>query len=136
MYVNQMWGHRLPTRHGWVSGHIDRPAWADIEAAIRELDGRKAITVELFRIPPERFGYPQGDEDYDLPHMAVSGGHGGRYTAYISKPDAPTRMLAGRPGEPPDGFSKGPDLEAVVQAARRFTTDGEADEALPWCVAE
>ena len=119
----------------WISTRnegksIEKPIWSQIEAAIRELDGRSKTLVTL----------GADDETY----MIVGGGESEKYVVFttfdnisfhnlvdLSKPDATEKLVVGgQEGIYPAKLCV--DLLPCLLAARTFTESGKLDTLLSW----
>jgi len=131
VYVNQTWGHRIRLANGVAVARLDDPDWDTIERSIRELDGSTAISLELFHVTPEFAGQALGEDIYDLlPYMGITGGHLGRCSLRVSRPDAPTALLMSTPP------AKDATLADVIEAARSFALFGMLNGDLQWELIE
>jgi hypothetical protein len=109
---------------------IGRPTWADIEAAIRQLDGR-VYTLAIIGGEGEA-------------HLAVGGGSEGRYIVYATFDNWNFRTLTsaatesskiylfigGQEGDYPSNIVVS--LQSALQAARTFAELGQIDASLSW----
>jgi Immunity protein Imm1 len=114
---------------------VEAPDWGAIEGAIRLLDGDTRTLVTFSR----------GEE---APHMAVGGGAGGRYVAYITfdnrrfynltdphQPDKKILLVTG--GQEGEFEAKQcVDLATVLKVARAFAERGEVDPSACWSIAD
>ncbi|MBD1809284.1 hypothetical protein H6F98_28060 [Microcoleus sp. FACHB-SPT15] len=112
------------------SDFIENPDWNQIEAAIRELDGKSKTLVTL----------GVDDEAY----MTIGGGESGNYVVSVtfnnmsfhnlvdlSKPDATEKLvIGGQEGIYPAKICV--DLLPCLLAARTFTESGKLDTLLSW----
>jgi len=110
---------------------IERPAWNDIEKAIRRLDGNTCSLLVL------GIGDP-------VPHMAIGGGDAGKYTVYVTPDNWTFHSLvnshaqAGRSylvagGQLGDYANKHVvGLEDVLRAAHAYAETGGLDPGLLW----
>ena len=110
--------------------HVN-PSWADIETAIRSLDGNRSTLMTL------GIGDP-------VPHMAIGGGQDGRYIVYATSdnmvfynlinPEAASGKYKLKVG----GQSANYDarmcigLEEALKAGKTFAETGERDKDLHW----
>jgi hypothetical protein len=111
---------------------LQHPAWRDIEAAIRRLNGDSCSLLILGIGPPP------------VPHMAIGGGDRGRHIVYVTpdnvkfhkliNPSASRgkwRMVAGgQPGDYDLELCVGP--AEALQAAKRYAELGQLDPKLAW----
>lgn len=109
---------------------IENPSWSQIEAAIRELDGKNRTLVTL----------GADDETY----MTIGGGELGKYVVTVtfdnisfhnlvdlSKPDETEKLVVGgQEGIYPAKICV--DLLQCLLAARTFAESGKLDELLSW----
>ncbi|MBW4547795.1 MAG: hypothetical protein KME25_25620 [Symplocastrum torsivum CPER-KK1] len=112
------------------SDFIENPDWNQIEAAIRELDGKSKTLVTL----------GVDDEAY----MTIGGGESGNYVVSVtfdnmsfhnlvdlSKPNATEKLvIGGQEGIYPAKICV--DLLPCLLAARTFTESGKLDTLLSW----
>jgi hypothetical protein len=126
-------------RPGYLHREMAHPGWAQIEAAIRALDGNARTEVALGT---------SNENPADTPHMMIGGGNEGRYVVYATYDGRRLFDLlrAGAGADPDDddmrvvvGGQEGiyharevVDLAAVLLAARAFTLDGELASGLNW----
>lgn len=112
------------------SEFIENPNWSQIEAAIRELDGKSSTLVTL-----------GADEDT---YMTIGGGESRKYVVSVtfdnisfhnlvdlSKPDATEKLVVG--GQ--EGIYQARmcvDLLSCLLAARTFAESGKLDSLLSW----
>jgi len=111
---------------------LERPAWTDIESAIRRLDFDSPSLLIL------------GIGPAPVPHMAIGGGDQGRYIVYATpdnvifhtlvNPLAPTgkylMVAGGQRGE--YDLQLCVSLEDALQAARTYAESGQLDSKLKW----
>ena len=109
---------------------IENPSWSQIEAAMRELDGKSKTLVTL----------GADDETY----MSIGGGEGGKYIVTVtfdnlnfhvliepSKPDETEKLVVGgQEGVYPAKMCV--DLLRCLLAARTFTETGKLEPLLAW----
>jgi hypothetical protein len=119
----------------WIDGRnvgvrIECPKWDQIEEAIRRLDGWRKTLVVL-----------SGD---GVCHMAIGGGEGGKYVAYItfdneaffslvdpSKPDGVDMQVVGaQQGDYPARMCV--NLDTALKAARTYADTGQLDGSVHW----
>jgi len=111
---------------------LENPAWADIEDAIRRLDGKTCSLLIL------------GIGEPPVPHMAIGGGERGQYIVYATTDNVAFHKLI-NPQAPPGkcllvaGGQRGNydrelciTMAEVLRAARRYAERGELDPALSW----
>jgi hypothetical protein len=125
---------------------VPDPAWPDIEAAIRRLDGRRYRHLQLWPTADEREHDPNpGEHEF----LTVIGGSG-VYLVTISFADGSQHFLhfpevRGREVivlPDPQGFVDGSwteeasrvcrDVEVVVRAVRHYAEQGGLDPSLSW----
>jgi hypothetical protein len=118
------------------SGVPDPVTWADIEAAIRRLDGERCTEL-LLR------GFAEDEQDVG-PMMGVGGG-GGHYLVWATTDGEDMHNLRNPDGDPSESvtfvaggqrvrvrLSEVVDLGTALRAARAFAESGEIDPALAW----
>jgi len=134
------WGDPLQTESG--------PAWPDIEAAIRRLDGRHYRHLLLFPSADEREQDPNpGEHEF----LSVIGGNG-VYLLSVSFKDGREHLLhfphlpakdvivlpdASGAGYVDEAFTEAAcrvcrDVEVVVRAVRHYAEHGRLDPSLTW----
>lgn len=126
-------------RPGYLHREIAHPDWAQIEAAIRALDGDARTEVALGA---------SNENPADTPHMMIGGGNEGRYIVYATydgrrlfdllragagsnTDDEDTKVVAG--GQ--EGIYHARevvDLATALAAAQAFALDGELASGLNW----
>jgi hypothetical protein len=133
MYISSLWADE------WVSYYDQRrhdtghPTLDQIEAAIRQLDGRRRTAIGL-------------DVD-DVAYMGIAGGNDGKYIVFATydneqffnltlpgapfPPEAMVRLVTGgQAGDFP--ANRCLDVEVALRAAKTFAVDGTLDPSLTW----
>ena len=114
---------------------LQNPTWADVEAAIRQLDAKTQTLVILA---------PRLPDDTSESHMAIGGGRGDLCVVYVTednlrfwnledptKPDGSVRMVVGgQEGEyrPAQCVSR----SWALKAAQTYFETGTRPDDLPW----
>jgi hypothetical protein len=110
---------------------LANPNWADIEMAIRELDGKNR-TLVLF------------GSNTPAPHMAIGGGSDGRYIVYATHDNITFYTMVGTDrsegkvvftagGQPGDYRIRNcATLEQTLGAAQVFAEEGRIDSSFEW----
>jgi Immunity protein Imm1 len=111
-------------------GHISRPSWTDIEAAVKNLDGKKFTMVTV--------------EGTGGAHLTIGGGTSGKYVVYATFDRIQFFTLAthgkgetkvplfvgGQEGEYPENIVV--DSTLALAAAKSFADFGRLDSNLFW----
>ena len=110
---------------------VSNPNWADIEMAIRELDGSDRTLVSFGSNTP-------------APHMAIGGGSEGRYIVYATHDNITFYTMVGTDrsegkvvftagGQPGDYRIRNcVTLEQALRAAQVFAEEGRVDNSFEW----
>lgn len=108
------------------------PTWADIETAIRRLDGHTCTLVGL------------SIGEAPLPHMSIGGGEGGKYIVYctpdnqtfynlINPKAASQKVMLVAGGQLGDYDARQcVSIEAALRAAKTYAELGQTDPTLTW----